>query len=224
MMIRFFGQPKFDCRTQKLIGYEFLLRETYKGCWRLPTQFQQFSANTLSQLLCQTIQTLPQDLVLISFNLNQAQFVEPAFQPLLAQVQAQTKIQLYVELTEQPTATPMAALIQAAADFQQAGLKVCLDDVGTGANQLALVAALAPYVVEYKFALQNFRPAMDLASLAPRLRFWRELARRQHKAFAVEGFESAADLAALNQYAPTILQGYYFGKPRLLALPDDPAA
>jgi EAL domain-containing protein (putative c-di-GMP-specific phosphodiesterase class I) len=224
MMIRFFGQPKFDRQTQQLIGYEFLLRETYHGQWRLPTNFEQFNPQTLSTLLCETIQTLPQDLVLLSFNLDQSQFVDPAFQPLLADVQAHTKIQLYVELTEQPQAAKIADLIQAAAGFQQAGLMVCLDDVGTGANQVALVQALSPYVVEYKFALQNFRPPMDLASLAPRLRFWSELAQQQHKYFAVEGFESAKDLTALNQYYTTILQGYYFGKPQLLPLPEDTAA
>lgn len=224
LMIRFFGQPKFDSQTQKLIGYEFLLREVHDGKWRLPTNFQQFDADTLSTLLCQTIQTLPQDLRLISFNLNQMQFVDPAYQPLLAQVQSKTTIQLYVELTEQPSATQMADLMQAAAGFQRLGLMVCLDDVGTGANQINLVNLLAPYVVEYKFALQNFRPTLALTSLAPRLRFWSELAQQQHKYFAVEGFESAADLTVLNQYATTILQGYYFGKPHLLALPEDSVA
>lgn len=57
-----------------------------------------------------------------------------------------------------------SALVSAARTYQEAGLWVCIDDVGTGDNQLSLVQALSPYVQEYKFALQNFHDKKKTSS------------------------------------------------------------
>ena len=216
-MIRFFGQPKYSLdEPQTLIGYEFLLREWHEDHWQVPDDFSQFQASEIVTLLDQTLAALPEDLPLLSFNLDQAQFIDPAFEEALVKLHAKRPVHLVVELTEQDDHVPLPALSQAATKYAASGLRVCVDDVGTGANNRDLVEALAPYIAEYKFALQNFRALGTTKEALPWLKFWRDLATKEHKVFALEGIEDQSDLDIVSEYAPDVLQGYYYGKPQLI--------
>jgi EAL domain-containing protein (putative c-di-GMP-specific phosphodiesterase class I) len=42
------------------------------------------------------------------------------------------------------------------------------------------------------------------------------LATAQHKVFALEGVEDQSDLDIVAEYAPDVLQGYFYGKPALI--------
>lgn len=216
-MIRFFGQPKYSLsQPQTLIGYEFLLREWQEDHWQVPSDFTQFTASDIVALLDQTLAVLPTDLPLLSFNLDQAQFVDPEFVAALARLHAKRPVELVVELTEHDDHVAVDALQQAAASYVQSGLHVCLDDVGNGANKQTLVEALAPYVNEYKFALQNFRAIGTAKEALPLLKFWRDLATQADKLFTLEGIEDQSDLEIVSEYAPDVLQGYFYGKPELI--------
>lgn len=226
-MIRFFAQPKYSINTVKLIGYELFIREQADvgGNWRLPDDFSQFTPERITRLLAATLRTFPQGLSCVSFNLDQEQFVDLTYCRLLAELQAQTPIRLYVELTERQgngsAGTTLAELAHAAAAYQKAGLAVCLDDVGTGTNQYDLVNAIAPYAVEYKFALQNVRGEISGDEIHTQIKFWREMALRQGKVFALEGFEYASDSHLIPKFRPDVVQGYYYGKPHFLPIADD---
>ncbi|KRL39867.1 EAL domain-containing protein [Lacticaseibacillus manihotivorans] len=216
-MIRFFGQPKYALNDPKtLIGYEFLLREWHGDHWQVPSDFSQYLAADIVDLLDQTLAVLPKDLPLLSFNLDQAQFVDPAFEQALADLHLKRPVHLVVELTEHDDHVSIDALSDAASKYVASGLRVCVDDVGTGANTRALVEALAPYANEYKFALQNFRAVGTTKEALPLLKFWRDLATAQHKVFALEGVEDQNDLDIVAEYAPDVLQGYFYGKPALI--------
>lgn len=216
-MIRFFGQPKYSLtEPKKLIGYEFLLREWQGNHWQVSNDFSQYQANDIVMLLDQTLAVLPSDLPLLSFNLDQAQFVDPTFTVALAALHAKRPMHLVVELTEHDDHIAISQLRQAAAEYVKSGLDVCIDDVGTGANDRQLVAALAPYANEYKFALQNFRAVGTTEQALPELKFWRHLATQEHKLFALEGIEDQSDLDIVSEYAPDVLQGYFYDRPELI--------
>ena len=166
-MIRFWGQDKYSQR--ELIGYELFLREYNDGQWRFPADFGKFTASEFAQTLVDTIGALPAGIQLVSINLDQPQFIDPQYINQLGVAQrACPDTLIIVELTERPYNVPIAQLVTAAAAYQDLGLWVCLDDVGTGANQVDLVEALAPHVKEYKFALQNFHNKRDFVTVVTR--------------------------------------------------------
>jgi EAL domain-containing protein (putative c-di-GMP-specific phosphodiesterase class I) len=226
-MIRLWGQPKYAAATGKLAGYELFLREkqTENGEWQLPADFSKFSPSTMANLIGATLKTLPQDFELVSFNLDQEQFIYEAYTTLLVAVQAQLDYALVIELTERRgigrKTIQLDDLITAAQRFQAVGLRVCLDDVGTGENQTTLVDALDPYVSEYKYALQNVRGKLSLAEVAAQVTLWRERAARLHKRFALEGFEDPEDVRLIQAFSPDLVQGYYFGRPHTLPIAAD---
>ncbi|WDF82558.1 EAL domain-containing protein [Lacticaseibacillus pabuli] len=217
-MIRFFGQKKFsNSDPAKLLGYEFLLREYKDGKWQLPKDFSVFSSEEIASLLVKTIAALPADLPLISFNLDQAQFVSDDFRRGITKLFNANPMNLYVELTERDNDINYDDLVRAASDYKKAGIRVVLDDVGTGANQTKMAMALNDYTSEYKFALQNIRGA-DKNEVRAQVTFWHDFATKQHKLFAIEGFETADDLRMAREFNPDVLQGYYFAHPELIEI------
>lgn len=216
-MLRFWGQPKYA--DQEMFAYELFLREYSGAQWRFP-RFSALDATAVIDLLIATVRSVAGEVQMVSINLDQPEFVRADYQRECARAQrACPGVQLCVELTERPYGVAVAALAAAAAAYQQAGLWVCIDDVGTGANDPELVHALAPSVTEVKFALQNFHDQKDfITRVSPVLQFWREQASVAGVFFAIEGFETAADLTIAANYQPDIMQGYYFGRPHLIQL------
>lgn len=219
-MIRFWGQPKYA--QDERFAYELFLREKIGDQWCFPRDFGRFEATDVADLLQETVTAVQADTQMVSINLDQPEFARADYLDALPKLQQQLpNMQLCVELTERPNGVAPAALVAAARAYQQGGLWVCIDDVGTGDNQLSLVHALAPYVREYKFALQNFHDKKDFITLvSPLLQFWREQAELAGVFFAIEGFENKADLKIASNYQPDIMQGYYFGRPQLISVDE----
>jgi EAL domain-containing protein (putative c-di-GMP-specific phosphodiesterase class I) len=215
-MYTIFAQPKYPMGAPQVrpIGYELFIKERRNGQWAQPLPFEGIGVMTLNHLLRQTIAQMPAHIKILSFNLEQSQFIDPAFPAMIASVQASTDIELYTELTERLGAgiTP-GQLLNAAKRFATCGLQVCIDDVGTGQNSPALVMLLNDYISEYKFAFQNFRPMRSVNELSPQLKFWCDMAKKFHKVLAWEGVETSVELALLEAaYPGNLLQGYLFGK------------
>ncbi|WP_127848740.1 EAL domain-containing protein [Lacticaseibacillus hulanensis] len=226
-MIRFWGQQKFEPKTGRIMGYELFLRERsgLDGKWRLPEDFSKMSAHQVTSLLVETIDSLPMDLDIVSFNLDQRQFVDPEYRVLLPNVQRLFKQRVVVELTERLGQGYAAVLPEelrnAARGFADLGISVCLDDVGTGFNQLELVDLLNPFVDEYKYALQNVRDVLTYAEIGQQVAAWKSKAHTTGKVLALEGVETSGDVSLIDQFRPDIVQGYYYGTPHALPVPGD---
>lgn len=219
-MFRFFGQPKFDLdpRHQEPIGYELFIREWRQDGWRLPENFNKLPAPLIESLLDDVVAVMPAPVKMLSFNLEQDQFIDPAYLAMVRRVNERAKVRLYVELTERlaPGVTE-AQLVAATRRFAAADVLVCIDDVGTGQNTPQMVLKMGDAVAEYKFALQNFRPFTSITAIAPQLGYWYHLAQRTHRVLAIEGIETAAELARIRRdYPCEVIQGYLLGKPALL--------
>lgn len=216
-MYTIFAQSKYamDQPDAEPIGYELFVRRWDSGRWVLPDPFDKIGIVMLNNLLRQTIAKMPDHIQLLSFNLEQNQFVDPAYAAMVASVQQGTSIRLVTELTERLSeCVKPQQLLDAAKRFTALGLEVCIDDVGTGQNSPALVTLMNDYVNEYKFAFQNFRPASTINELGPQLRFWTEMAQHHNKILAWEGIESGVELALLSaRYPGNLLQGFLFSRP-----------
>ncbi|WP_461215151.1 EAL domain-containing protein [Lacticaseibacillus sp. GG6-2] len=219
-MFRFFGQPKFDLNpdNQKPIGYELFIREWRDERWVLPEDFNKLSAPIIEKLLTQIVAVVPDNITMLSFNLEQDQFVDPAYMAMVLRIEEHTKLRLFIELTERvaPCVT-QAQLVAAAQRYADAGLLVCIDDVGTGQNTPQMVLQMGDSVAEYKFALQNFRPFKTIDDIKDELDYWYDLAKANHKFLAIEGLETDAEFQRIRQdYPCDVVQGYLLGKPALL--------
>ncbi|ANZ60850.1 hypothetical protein AYR62_14890 [Secundilactobacillus paracollinoides] len=219
-MLKFYGQPKFrsDGATQQPIGYELFIREYQNNQWCLPQDFCAITAGQIQHLLSDTVQAMPDNIELLSFNLEQIQFIDPVFTDAVASVQDTTDIQLFTELTERtdPRVT-LNQLSRAAKRFHDEGLLVCIDDVGTGDNTPELVLALDDYIDEYKFALQNFRPFNHISDIESHVSYWYNMAQKYDKMLAIEGLENEEDLEVIRtKYPCDVIQGYYTGMPALI--------
>lgn len=227
-MLRFYGQAKFDLNAEDKapIGYELFMRERQGDKWVLPADFTSSTADEIADLLSRTIAMMPTHIKIVSFNLEQSQFIDPDFCDAVARVQAQTPIKIYTELTERTDPNVSEdALYAAARNFHEHGLLVCIDDVGTGDNTPEFVMNVDAYIDEYKFALQNFRPFAHISEIQDKVAFWWSLAREKNKTLAIEGIENAEDLDVVRkQYPCDIVQGYYLARPELLPIQGEPAA
>lgn len=220
-MFRFFGQPKFDLDPahRDPIGYELFIREWRDGQWLLPEDFGVLTDTLIEKLLNEIVAVMPANITMLSFNLEQDQFIAPEYIAMVARIEARTKLRMFVELTERlaPGVTE-DQLVVAARRYADAGSLVCIDDVGTGQNTPHMVLRMDGAVSEYKFALQNFRPFADMDAIKPELDYWYQLAKREHKMLAIEGIETQAELDRIRrEYPCQVVQGYLLGKPALLA-------
>lgn len=219
-MFRYFGQPKFHLQghTPVLTGYELFLREKTPDGWRLPEDFTRLTPADIAEPLKSTLSALPDNLTMISLNLEQCHFIEDAFLDVVAAACRLTTAPVTIELVERhDTNVSPAALLAAAQRAHAAGILVCLDDVGTAFNNHEFAHYMNNVTDEYKFALQNLRPFPGMTSVDPELHQWAICATNHNKLFTIEGIETDEELDFVADHYPEhFLQGYRLGKPALL--------
>lgn len=223
MTLTFFGQPQYSGNlTSDVVGYELLIRQRVGNHWRLPTDLTALPPAQFERLLQEAISSLPTMPAHISFNLERRHFIDPRFLQMILHVQADTATKLTVELTERRDPTiKNQQIVAAARQYFEAGIDLCIDDIGLGDNLPGFVEALAPYVSGYKFNLQNLRQMMPDRDIDERFSFWYQRAQVGHKQFHVAGVESLDEVASLrNLNACDVIQGYYFGMPVPLSTLD----
>lgn len=229
-MIRLWGQAQFSIHSHKLAGYELFLREQQRpgGPWRLPENISGIAPAKMTTLLAQTMATMPASLECVTFNLDQSQFIQTPYLAQLRALKATLPFRLGIELTErhgdESVPVTVADLVAAARGYHDAGLTVCLDDVGTGENLPELVQQLDPYVSEYKYAIQNVRNKLTPPQIEAEIDTWRKRALRLGKAFTLEGLEGPEHLVLIRSFKPDVVQGYYFGTPHVMVQLTDLAS
>jgi len=211
---RLFRQGCYDRRRNVIDAYELLLREQVAQKWQLPLDFSVLTPEVFAQTVAEAIAHLPGKTKAM-INLDHDQFVNrQMLQALVAVQQGAPQHQLIIELTERDAGLSIldTTLIDAAEFVTGQGLKLSLDDVGSGENQFEFLQPLLPFAVELKFALQNFNATAQ--DSYQQLVFWHQLALSEAKDFVLEGIESAADLALADRLAVNLLQGYYYERPQ----------
>jgi EAL domain-containing protein (putative c-di-GMP-specific phosphodiesterase class I) len=219
-MYRFWGQLKFQLGDDRLepIGYEMFLRKKIGGEWVLPHSFNEIGVDDFVDCLEATMDAMPSSVKHVSVNLEQGHFVNEVYFQRLRRLTGRFNFHFAVELVERkdPNVTN-EQLRKFARRYYESGIGVCIDDVGTGANDMCLVEQLNPYVEEYKFAIQNVRNQKNIEQIKKDVSLWEQRAHQNDKFFALEGIEKKHELAVVLQEIPCdILQGFYFSKPEIL--------
>ena len=118
---------------------------------------------------------------------------------------------LILELTERCKEMEFEVLKQQVAELRKTGVKVALDDMGTGFSTLDLLLHLP--VDEIKLDMAFTRELESNANNEMLAQVLCEMARKNDMFICFEGVETEQLRDYLNSYGDVLLQGYYFDKP-----------
>lgn len=220
-MYRYFLQPQLDVSNNSLIGYELLIRQKVADKWVLPHNFASIPIDVQAELIQRTAQKLMLKIGSVSFNTNRKQFIDNTIARAILSAQQQIyPLNLILEVTEEATdeAITNQQVIDQVHFFDQHGIQLSLDDVGTGINTYDHLKPVLPYASEIKFAMQNFRQEKLEAEIPANLKFWKQVADQHHLRLILEGVENQAEHDMANDLQIDLRQGWFYGKPHLFKL------
>lgn len=225
-MYRYFIQPQLNKFTNSLIGYELLIRKFEAGDWQLPENFASIPINTQVELLKQTALELSLKIGSVSINLNRTQFIDQEMAQALIDAQHQFyPVSLIVEVTEETVDKKITQeqLMEQIHIYEQHGIQLSLDDVGTGENTFHNIEPLLDSASEIKLAMQNYRQEQRQFEIPEQVVFWDQVAKNYNLRLIVEGTETDEEDKLLDKLKLPYRQGYYYGKPHLFKLKQDRA-
>ncbi|PTM24704.1 diguanylate cyclase [Lactobacillus sp. PFC-70] len=223
-MYRYFLQPQLDASNNSLIGYELLIRQQVAGKWVLPHDFASIPIDVQADLIRRTAQKIILKVGSVSFNTNQSQFIDPTIARAILSAQKQIyPMNLVLEVTEEVTDQHVTnqQIIDQVHYFDEHGIQLSLDDIGTGINTYDHIKPILPYASEIKFAMQNFRQEGRAAEIPDALAFWKRIADQHRLRLILEGVENQAEHDMANDLGIDYRQGWFYGKPHLLKLDGD---
>ncbi|KJW11884.1 EAL domain-containing protein [Levilactobacillus spicheri] len=223
-MYRYFLQPQLDASNNSLIGYELLIRQQVDGKWVLPHDFASIPIDVQADLIRRTAQKLLLKIGSVSFNTNQSQFIDGRIAEAIITAQKQIyPINLVLEVTEEKTDEHITnrQIIDQVHYFDEHGIQLSLDDIGTGINTYGHLKPILSYASEIKFAMQNFRQEGRADQIPENLKFWKDVADQHHLRLILEGVENEAEHEMANDLGIDFRQGWYYGKPHLFKLDGD---
>lgn len=223
-MYRYFLQPQLDASNNSLIGYELLIRQQVAGKWVLPHDFASIPIDVQADLIRRTAQKIILKVGSVSFNTNQSQFIDPTIAQAILSAQKQIyPMNLVLEVTEEVTDQHVTnqQIIDQVHYFDEHGIQLSLDDIGTGINTYDHIKPILPYASEIKFAMQNFRQEGRAAEIPDALAFWKQVADQHRLRLILGGVENQAEHDMANDLGIDYRQGWFYGKPHLLKLDGD---
>lgn len=223
-MYRYFLQPQLDASNNSLIGYELLIRQQVTGKWVLPHDFASIPIDVQADLIRRTAQKIILKVGSVSFNTNQSQFIDPTIAQAILSAQKQIyPMNLVLEVTEEVTDQHVTnqQIIDQVHYFDEHGIQLSLDDIGTGINTYDHIKPILPYASEIKFAMQNFRQEGRATEIPDALAFWKQVADQHRLRLILEGVENQAEHDMANDLGIDYRQGWFYGKPHLLKLDGD---
>ena len=211
-------QPIVELGTGRRAGYEALSRFTdvHGGPLRPDLVFLEATRLELGVRLEQTALASALDLLpripqgeYLSVNLSPAALADPATHDLLIAVPAH---RLLVEITEHDAVLDYPALARLLDHLRSRGLRIAVDDAGSGYASLQHITELSPDVIKLDISLVRHidtdrnRRAVARALVA--------YAAETGAALVAEGVETPAERAQLLALGAHLGQGYLLGRPQ----------
>ncbi|NRA88680.1 MAG: EAL domain-containing protein, partial [Rhizobiales bacterium] len=218
-----FYQPQHDILTNRLLGYEALIRweDPYKGL-RFPDEFIPVAEETglISQigeyvlkLGCEDASTWPEHLT-IAINVSTIQFQETNMATLCAKYLTLSGLkpeQLELEITESMLMDKIDDVIKTLTEIKDLGVKIAMDDFGTGYSSLQYLTEL-PFdkiKIDRSFTMNIGKSRQADALISTIVALGHSL----DKVVLAEGIETEDMIILLRAAGCQIGQGYFYAKP-----------
>ncbi len=216
-------QPKYDARTERIVGAEALVRWLRPaGEVKPPDRFiQLFEQNGLITRLdahmfeqvCKKLAHMPAP-VPISVNFSRAHLYQPDFPESLLAIAARYRVSpslLEIELTETAFFDQRDTLMRNMNRLRELGFLVSIDDFGSGYSSLNLLKDIHADVVKIDkgFLSESTETERGITVLESVL----SLAKALKVRTVAEGVETVEQLELLRENGCDTIQGYYFCRP-----------
>lgn len=152
----------------------------------------------------------------LSMNVNVAkrQLIHPGFIDHVRSALEKHKIapeRVKLEITESTAIDPRHDMSQTIRDVKSLGVKIAMDDFGTGHSSLSLLHQFDLDVIKID---KSFIQGMELSrEMSAVLHSIIALAQNMGKSVVAEGVETQEQIATLLSHSCDLVQGYYFSKP-----------
>jgi len=227
--LRLAYQPIVDLETMEIAGFEALIRWDHPELgWISPDQFVEIAEDTgkiveigewIFEQAIHDIQVWnqtrgPDEKLSVNVNVSKRQLMYAGFMDHLKGVLASTNIDpacLKVEVTESTIVDPRSGMGDVIKEISALGVKIAMDDFGTGHSSLSLLHKFNFDVLKID---QSFIHDMNLShDIGAVLHATIELAKNTGMLIVAEGVESEAQVSTLIAHGCDMVQGYYFAKP-----------
>lgn len=215
-------QPIYGIKTQSVAGFECLARFATTPYRTPDVWFKEAAEIDLGAelercavaLALQGLTRLP-DHVYLAVNMSPETALSSGFPRMF---QGVDPARVVLEITEHAQVDDYAVLNSALAPLRNRGMRLAVDDAGSGYSSLQHILQLRPDVIKLDISLTR-NVDTDLSRRALAAAFI-SFARATGSKIVAEGVETASELAALTSLGIHMAQGYFLGKP----MPLDAAA
>lgn len=225
--LRLLYQPQVDVMTGEVVGVEPLVRwQRPGGDWLMPAAFIPMAEKNglidgiglwVAREACRQVlawQAEGYRVPRMSINVSAAQFRHPGLAGLMARLLAEHGLdpaRFVIELTESALMADPDSAHQQLRQIRQAGLRVSIDDFGTGHSSLA---CLRRYPIDELKIDRSFIADLEHSSRDVEvLRSILNLSRALELGVVVEGVETRGQLALLRELGCALAQGFLFSRP-----------
>jgi len=225
--LRLLYQPQVHLGTGEVVGVEPLVRwQRPGGAWLMPSAFIPVAERNglidgiglwVAREACRQMvawQAAGYEVPRMSLNVSAAQFRHPGLAGLMAQLLAEHGLdpsRFVIELTESALMADPESAYQQLRQIRQAGLRVSIDDFGTGHSSLSCLRRypLDELKIDRSFIADLEHSTRDLEVLRSIL----NLSRALELDIVVEGVETRGQLALLRELDCQVAQGFLFSRP-----------
>jgi EAL domain-containing protein (putative c-di-GMP-specific phosphodiesterase class I) len=221
-------QPKIDLETMKPYGFESLMRWKHPEKGLIPPDIfiglveeTKLIHQLTDWVLCKTLEKIKEMMTLghqypFSMNISGKNLYDPQFFERTMKIIEDSGVPSHLiefELTESTlmmNPEESKAILKRFVDF---GIKISLDDYGSGYSSLAYIAQFPIHYIKIdRFFIQNITTDHSMSEI---VKSTIALSKSLGYKVVVEGVESKDVVDLLKDYTCEYAQGYYFAKPML---------
>jgi diguanylate cyclase (GGDEF)-like protein/PAS domain S-box-containing protein len=216
-------QPLINAKTQKLIGFEALIRWNHPQRGFVPPNIfipvaeenglmPQIGAWVIDEA-CRAIATWP-DSITVAVNISPKQILIPALPNVVSEAISKYKIpgnRLELEVTEGVFLGDSGKTVDVLGRLRALGVGIALDDFGTGYSSIGYLnkAIFHKLKIDGSFVREAGSRPENVAIIKSIV----QLAKSFRMSVTAEGVETAEDFERMRELGCDTIQGYLFGKP-----------
>ena len=223
-MLEIYLQPKFDCKTNEMIGSEALLRLKDNNKFISPAIFIPIAEETrfittidsyVFEKVCKIINEFKKDNIFIgpvSVNVSRKKIEQfnlvEEYEEIMKKYNI-SKEEIELEITEGTILSDNTIIQKVIKKIKKSKFKILVDDFGTGYSSISMLKSLDidGIKIDRSFIIDETEKGKEI------LKYVIKLGKSLNLSLTAEGVETKEQLEYLKKLNCDIIQGYYFSKP-----------